>query len=86
MNSSIVEVGIGLVLVYSLLSLLVSQTNNIMKNLLNVRGTYIKQELAHLLQDPEIRQRVLVHPSIGLLNDTNEGDVLKNLTAQILSD
>ncbi len=28
---------------------------------------------------------MLAHPAIGLLDDTNEGDVLKNLTAEMLS-
>jgi hypothetical protein len=86
MASSIIEVGIGLILVYLLMSLLVSQINNILKNVLNVRSHYVEQELKRLLDDPEIRARVLAHPSVGLAEGVTEGDVLKNLSAKKLTE
>lgn len=83
MGSSIIEVGVGLILVYMLMSLLVSQINNIIKNLLDVRGEYFVNELGRLVSDPQIRARLLAHPAIQALMD---GDMVKNITADKLAE
>jgi len=83
MGSSIIEVGVGLVLVYMLLSLLVSQINNIIKNLLDVRGDYFVSEVGRLISDPQIRSRLMTHPAIQVVMD---GDMIKNITADRLAD
>ena len=68
MSSSIIEVGLGLVLVYMVLSLLVSQINNVIKNALNVRAELYRAELERLLQDSTIREQVMNHPAINFTN------------------
>ena len=68
MSSSIIEVGIGLVLVYMVLSLLVSQINNVIKNALNTRADLYRAELERLLQDSTIREQVMNHPAINFAN------------------
>lgn len=83
MGSSIIEVGVGLILVYMLMSLLVSQINNIIKNLLDVRGEYFVTELGRLISDPEVRARLLAHPAIQVLM---HGDMVKNITADKLAE
>ncbi len=85
MGSPIIEVGIGLLFIFLLMSILVSQINNIIKNRLNVRGAYYQQELTRLLQDPVIRDRLFNHPAIGLA-DINENDAIKRITAEKLAD
>lgn len=83
MGSSIIEVGVGLILVYMLMSLLVSQINNIIKNLLDVRGEYFVNELGRLVSDPQVRARLLAHPTIQALM---HGDMVKNITADKLAE
>lgn len=86
MGSPIIEVGIGLLLVYLLMSVLVSQINNIIKNRLNVRGSIYRQELEDLLRDPVIQDKILSSPAIGLAVDSNQNDVIKRITAKRLTD
>ncbi|GAB4572362.1 MAG: hypothetical protein Kow0077_11560 [Anaerolineae bacterium] len=83
MGSSIIEVGVGLVLTYMLLSIIASQVNNIIKNILNIRGQYLSAEMERLITDPRLRAQVLSHPSIeSLLN----GDMIKQISAEKLTD
>lgn len=83
MGSSMIEVGIGLILVYMLLSLIVSQINNIIKNLLNIRGQYLIDEIQEMISDPALLRQVLSHPAINsLLN----GDMVKEISANKLTD
>lgn len=85
MGSSIIEVGVGLVLVYLLLSLLVSQINNILKNLLNVRGEVYQQELGRLLRDSELQVAILNHPAVNMLREAIDGIAVKNISSSLLT-
>ncbi len=86
MGSSIIEVGIGSLLVYLLLSVLVSQINNIIKNALNMRGDLFRREIERLLQDPRVREAVLSNPAVTLLTSANEGTAVRNISAELLAD
>jgi hypothetical protein len=66
-GSAIIEVVIGLVFVYSLLSLLVTQVNTVIVNLLNIRARHLKGGLEKMITDPVVRAKVLAHPLIRLI-------------------
>lgn len=83
MGSSIIEVGIGLILAFVLLSLIASQINNIIKNLLNVRGRYFVQEFERMVSDPKLRAQMLAHPALASLL---QGDMVKQIDAEKLAD
>lgn len=82
MGSSIIEVGVGLILVFVLLSIIASQINNIIKNALNIRGRYFQSEMDALVKDPALVQQILSHPSIEALLS---GDMVKQITADDLA-
>jgi hypothetical protein len=86
MGSSIIEVGIGLILVYAILSLLVSQINNIIKNLLNVRGSLFQQEIARLLHDPKLKEAILNYPAIKRLIQASDGSTVRDISAEDLAE
>ena len=66
-GSAIIEVVIGLVFVYSLLSLLVTQVNTVIVNLLNIRARHLKGGLEKMITDPVVRAKVMAHPLIRLI-------------------
>jgi|FLYN01.1.fsa_nt_gi hypothetical protein len=66
-GSAIIEVVIGLVFVYSLLSLLVTQVNTVIVNLLNLRARHLKGGLEKMITDPVVRAKVLAHPLVRLI-------------------
>jgi hypothetical protein len=68
-NSAIIELAIGLIFVYSLLSILVTQINTIIGNALNLRAKGLKDGLTGLLTDPVVRARIMTHPLIGVVSD-----------------
>jgi hypothetical protein len=66
-NSAIIEVVIGLIFVYSLMSILVTQINTVIGNFLNLRAERLKERIEKLLTDPVIRAKILTHPLIGMV-------------------
>lgn len=83
MGSSIIEVGVGLVLAFVLLSILASQINNIIKNLLNVRGRYFVTEFERMVTDPKLRAQMLAHPALRSLL---HGDMIKQISPDKLAE
>ncbi len=83
MGSSIIEVGVGLVLAFVLLSILASQINNIIKNLLNVRGRYFVTEFERMITDPKLRAQMLAHPALRSLL---QGDMVKQINPDKLAE
>lgn len=66
-DSPILEVIVGLIFVYSLLSILVTQINSIVSNFLKLRASYLRAGLDHLIQDPVMRAKVFTHPLVRLV-------------------
>ena len=66
-NAAIIEVAIGLIFVFSLLSILVTQINTLIINFLNLRAKRLKEQLDKLLTDPVVRAKILTHPLIGMV-------------------
>lgn len=67
-NSAIIEVAIGLIFVFSLLSILVTQINNVVVSILNLRARRLKEQLDTMLSDPVIRAKILSHPLIRMVD------------------
>jgi hypothetical protein len=68
LNSAIIEVAIGLIFVFSLLSILVTQINNVIVAALNLRARRLKEQLDVMLSDPVIRAKTLSHPLIRMVD------------------
>lgn len=64
----IIQVAIGMLFVFSLLSLLVTQTNTFIGNLLNWRAKNLKEGVVKLVSDKELQAKVLAHPLIQLVD------------------
>jgi len=67
LNSVILEVIIGLVFVYILLSLLVAQINSVVANLLNVRAKQLRTRVERIIFDEELQKTLLAHPVVGII-------------------
>ena len=77
-NSAIIEVAIGLIFVFSLLSILVTQINTVVINILNLRATRLKEQLDAMLSDPVVRAKILSHPLIRMVETNVEDFLLTN--------
>ncbi len=80
-NAAIIEVAIGLIFVFSLLSILVTQINTLIINFLNLKAKRLKEQLDELLTDPVVRAKILTHPLIGMVK-TDEGHTILTDPAQ----
>ncbi len=69
MGSAIIEVGIGLVLVYLVLSIVITQVNNVIVNVLNLRAENLRSELEKLLSDEDLSGKLLTHPLVNLIHN-----------------
>ncbi|MBC8171728.1 MAG: hypothetical protein H7X77_08645 [Anaerolineae bacterium] len=66
-NTPIVEVAIGLIFIFSLMGLLVTQINTFMSNLLKMRAKQLRAGLQQLVQDDRLRAEIMVHPLVNLV-------------------
>jgi hypothetical protein len=67
MGSAIIEVGIGLVLIYLVLSIVVTQINNTVVNVLNLRAENLREWFRDVITDASVRQELLSHPMINIV-------------------
>jgi hypothetical protein len=67
-NTSILEVVIGLIFVFSLMAILVTQINGIITTLLNLRAKQLKRGLQNLVTDKLTQARLLAHPIIKMVD------------------
>lgn len=70
LDSQIIDVAIGMIFVFSLLSILVTQINTLILNILNLRAKQLKEGLMHLVTDKELQAKILAHPLIQMVEDT----------------
>ncbi len=63
----IIEVAIGLIFIFSLLSILVTQINTLVSNLLNWRARQLKEGLIDLVSDRELQAKILAHPLVRMV-------------------
>ncbi len=67
-GNSILEVAIGMIFIFALLAILVTQINSLISNLLNFRGKDLKKGIQNLITDNQIQARVLAHPIIKMVD------------------
>jgi hypothetical protein len=82
--SSILEIAIGMVFVFSLLSLLVTQINTLILNILNLRAKQLKEGLVRLVSDRELQAKILAHPLIKMVETSVDPKL--SLTAEQAED
>jgi hypothetical protein len=68
-GSTLLEVAIGVVFVYLLVSLLCSALNELIEALLKYRARYLKKGIAQLLSDPGLARQFFDHPLVKPLGD-----------------
>ncbi|MGB7340020.1 MAG: hypothetical protein WBC91_14085 [Phototrophicaceae bacterium] len=66
--SPILEVLIGLIFIFSLLSILVTQINSIVAQTLRLRATYLFATVKEIIHDPEMIVRFATHPLIKMID------------------
>jgi len=64
----IIQVAIGILFVFSIISLLVTQMNTFISNLLNWRAKNLKEGVILLIGDKELQAKILAHPLIQLVD------------------
>jgi hypothetical protein len=67
LDSPILEVALGLIFVYSLLAILVTQINTVIANIFNLRARHLKAAIRDLIIDPTTQARFMTHPLIALV-------------------
>jgi hypothetical protein len=65
---AVIGVVLGMVLVFSLLSIIVTQINTLITNGLRLRARVLRKGITELLSDPAIRAQVLTHPLVRVVN------------------
>jgi hypothetical protein len=84
MGSAIIEVGIGLVMVYFILSIVVTTINNMLVNSLNLRAENLREWFAKVITDDQVLNEILTHPMIGLIK-TEDAVPKKNIVRRLFS-
>ena len=83
LDSAILEVIIGLVFVYILLSLLVAQMNSVIASLWNVRAEQLRKRVEGIIYDEEMQKRIMAHPIVSMIRPPRSTDVsVTELTAE----
>lgn len=67
--SAIIEVIVGIVFVYILLSILVTEINTIISNTFRLRARNLRQALDKIIADPVMRAKIYSHPLIQLVEE-----------------
>jgi hypothetical protein len=81
-NSAIIEVIVGMIFIYSLLSILVTQINTLITNLLNTRAKHLKTGIWDMITDPVVRAQFMAHPLIRLVPAETAALPEQSLSAQ----
>jgi hypothetical protein len=69
-GSSVLEIALGLVFIYFILSLLCSHINEILAGALKLRARDLERGIENLLCDPDLARSVLKHPLIKAMGNT----------------
>ncbi len=65
--SAILQLVIGLVFIYSLMGILVTQINAVISSALNLRAKNLRESLMNLVSDRKLQAEILAHPLIKLV-------------------
>lgn len=78
-QSAIIEVIIGVIFIYILLSLLVSQINTVIANVFMIRAKQLRTRVEEIVFDDEVQRKLLAHPLVGIVKPPkNDEDARKN--------
>lgn len=66
--SAILQLVIGLVFIYSLMAILVTQINAVVSSALNLRAKNLRESLENLVSDRKLQAEILAHPLIKLVD------------------
>jgi hypothetical protein len=69
-DSAVLEVIIGMIFIYSLLSILVTQINSLISTVFRLRARHLRQGIGEMITDDVIRAKVLTHPLIRMIDGT----------------
>ena len=67
--AAIVEVVVGVIFVYILLSILVTEINTLISNAFRLRAQNLREALDKIIEDPVMRAKIYTHPLIQLVED-----------------
>jgi len=67
--AAILEVIIGIIFVYVLLSILVTEVNTLISNALRLRARNLREALDKIITDPVMRAKIYTHPLIQLVEE-----------------
>jgi len=67
--AAILEVIIGVIFVYVLLSILVTEINTLISNALRLRARNLREALDKIIDDPVMRAKIYTHPLIQLVEE-----------------
>ncbi len=67
--AAIVEVIVGIIFVYILLSILVTEINTLISNALRLRAQNLREALDKIIDDPVMRAKIYTHPLIQLVEE-----------------
>lgn len=67
--AAIVEVVVGVIFVYILLSILVTEINTLIANALRLRAQNLREALDKIIEDPIMRAKIYSHPLIQLVEE-----------------
>ena len=83
----IIQVAIGLIFVYSLISILVTTVNTVITNVLKWRARHLKIALESLITDPEVQAQFLSHPLINIVKTemVKPAEVETTATAEVVA-
>jgi hypothetical protein len=69
--SAILQLVIGLVFIYSLMAILVTQINAVISSALNMRAQNLRESLENLVSERKLQAEILVHPLIKLIDPSS---------------
>ncbi len=67
--AAILEVIIGMIFIYVLLSILVTEVNTLIANALRLRARNLREALDKIIDDPVMRAKIYTHPLIQLVEE-----------------
>src|SRR6266446_1200928 len=85
-NSQILDVAIGMIFIYLLLSLMCSAANEVIESLLKKRAKHLEQGLRELLQDKALVAKVYNHSLVNGLFSGKYKSQSRNLPSYIPSE
>lgn len=79
--NAIIGVVIGMILIFSLLSIIVTQINSLISVILKTRASHLRDGIVTLIRDETIQAQVLRHPLMGIVTDKRQSLGMRIISA-----